>query len=570
MASSGNFPVYNILDATRRANSTLSVGNTKYTSSNSSNFLQTATFLLPETGKWYWEVRIDTFSNGGMFATALVWEDIANATSTTSFSADGFNAWLNASSNASYRINGSDDSTNHGTTAAGDVLSVAYDADTRKVWFAKNNTYNDSGDPAGGSNQAMTLTANRRYFPASANGNSAATTINFGQDSTFGGSETAGGNADGNGFGDFAYSPPTGFLALCSANLPTSDDIDPAQTDTDFPSKQFNVLTYSGNGSTQNITGLGFQPDLCWIKDRTSTAAYGNCLIDSTRGRAKVLYSHDTRAQLTSGTSEDLTSFDSDGFSLANSANAAVNTNGQNYVAWCWKANGGTTTTNTQGAASNTLQANTKAGFSISQFSNSSGATTIGHGLGVAPAFYVIKIADGGGGSWGVYHKSLGATKYVRFNSNAAAATASNYFNDTEPTSTVLSVGSTWTGTTIMCYAWADVEGFQKFGKYTANGNADGPFVYTGFRPRLLAIKGIDTTNSWMVFDTARETANPIDQNLHWDSSAGEATEDYRDLDILSNGFKIRSDNGALGHPSGDEYIYCAWGDVPFKYNNTF
>ena len=560
MASSGNFPVYNVLDATRRANSTLSVGNTKYTSSNSSNFLQTATFLLPETGKWYWEVRIDTFSNGGMFATALVWEDIANATSTTSFSADGFNAWLNASSNASYRINGSDDSTNHGTTAAGDVLSVAYDADTRKVWFAKNNTYNDSGDPAGGSNQAMTLTANRRYFPASANGNSAATTINFGQDSTFGGAISAGGNADGNGFGDFAYSPPTGFLALCSANLPISDDIDPAQTDTDFPSKQFDVALYTGNGGTNEISSLNFQPDLVWIKQRNGTA--GHKFYDSTRGATKMIAPHNTDAEITVSTG--LTSFDSDGFTLG--SNSGSNGSSNTYVAWCWRANGGTTTTNTQGATSNTLQANTAAGFSISQFSNSSGATTIGHGLGVAPAFYVIKIASGGGSSWGVYHKSIGATKYIRFNSNAAAATASNYFNDTEPTNIVLSVGSTWTGTTIMCYAWADVEGFQKFGKYIGNGNADGTFTYLGFRPRLLVLKR-NATDNWFVFDSVRDTFNVVGDYLLWDSSQAESASSL--IDFTSNGFKLRSSSASL-NPSGGEIFYMAWGDVPFKYNNTF
>ena len=567
MASSGNFCTWNPLAQGNKSDIAFSSGNCAVTSG-SGQFKSLSNFVIPtNSGKWYVEVCLTT-NSGNTSYVGIVSEKSPDLSAT----GDGFNFGRSSGDKTVY-IDTSDGKVyTEGTqnqdlasfTSTNDIIGMVLDMDNDTVQFYGNGS-------SIGSAQAFPDVGDNYYIWCGGN-NDKVCHINAGQDSTFGGAISAGGNADGNGFGDFKYSVPTDAKAITTANLPISDDIDPAQTDTDFPSKQFNVLTYSGNGSTQNITGLGFQPDLCWIKDRTSTAAYGNCLIDSTRGRAKVLYSHDTRAQLTSGTSEDLTSFDSDGFSLANSANAAVNTNGQNYVAWCWKANGGTTTTNTQGAASNTLQANTKAGFSISQFSNSSGATTIGHGLGVAPAFYVIKIADGGGGSWGVYHKSLGATKYVRFNSNAAAATASNYFNDTEPTSTVLSVGSTWTGTTIMCYAWADVEGFQKFGKYIANSvdNDGAPFIYTGFRPRLLAIKGIDTTNSWMVFDTARETANPIDQNLHWDSSAGEATENYRDLDILSNGFKIRTSNGALNDPSGDEYIYCAWGDVPFKYNNTF
>ena len=577
MASSGNFCTLNPLDFRGTAVSTQIQGGNLLWNPSATQDECGGTMIIGKEGvkKVYIEVYNKNNSDTGWFGIYDVKDgNIRSSVVQSVASALRFKPRtgqkVTAGTSSNYIGNGSE------VTITDTIFQMAVDMDAGKIWWGKANAWgSDGGGSPTDSNVAFTtIDSNGTYILFTHTGGASVAQpdwyFNFGQDSTFQGNKTAGGNADDNGFGDFFYSPPSGFLALCSGNINLSSDIDPAQTDTDFPSKQFNVLTYSGNGSTQNITGLGFQPDLCWIKDRTSTAAYGNCLIDSTRGRAKTLYSHDTRAQLTSGASEDLTSFDSDGFSLANSANAAVNTNGQNYVAWCWKANGGTTTTNTDGATSNTLQANTKAGFSISQFSNSSGATTIGHGLGVAPAFYVIKIADGGGSSWGVYHKSIGATKYVRFNSNAAAATASNYFNNTEPTSTVLSVGSTWTGTTIMCYAWADVAGFQKFGKYTANGNADGPFVYTGFRPRLLAIKGIDTTNSWMVFDTARETANPIDQNLHWDSSAGEATEDYRDLDILSNGFKIRSDNGALGHPSGDEYIYCAWGDVPFKYGNTF
>ena len=141
------------------------------------------------------------------------------------------------------------------------------------------------------------------------------------------------------------------------------------------------------------------------------------------------------------------------------------------------------------------------------------------------------------------------------------------------PTSTLVTVEGNTTnssGINHVAYCWHSVEGYSKFGSYVGNGNLNGPFVYTGFRPRLLAIKGISTTNNWTVFDTARETFNPIDKNLHWDTTDSEETSTDRQLDILSNGFKLRSENGLLNHPSGDEYVYMCWGDVSFKYNNTF
>jgi hypothetical protein len=563
MASSGNFAIYNPLDATRRANSTLSVGNTKYTSSNSSNFLQTATFLLPETGKWYWEVRIDTFNDGGMFATALVWENIANATSTTSFSADGFNGWLNASSNASYRINGSSDSTNHGTTAAGDVLSVAYDADTRKVWFAKNNTYNDSGNPASGSNQAMTLTANRRYFPASANGSSAATTINFGQDSTFGGSETAGGNADDNGFGDFAYSPPSGFLALCSANLPISDDIDPAQTDDSFPQKNFNVVTYDSTGSGQSITGVGFQPDLVWVKCRSNDQ--GNGLFDSTRGTSKVLQSDSQNGE---NTSSGLTSFDSDGYTMG----TYYNQSGRQFVGWCWKANGGTTASNSDGSITTTVQANTKAGFSIMTYTGTGSNATIGHGLSLAPDFVLVKRRSSSQ-TWAVYHSALGGTYNLVLNGNNSKATGSAFWQNTDTSSSVITVGTEGrvnaSGQTYVAYAWHNVKGYSKFGSFEGNSNTDGPFIYTGFRPRLVFCKAADATENWQVRDTARSTYNANSQvRIYWNSSSAEGSASTASpIDFLSNGFKVRGSNTEI---NSNTIVYGAWGDVSFKYGNTF
>jgi hypothetical protein len=559
MASSGNFSLWSPLFKNTTSNyNNLSKANTRF-DGNTNNSTILTDFAIPVGTKFYAEMLIEIQT--GIYA---IWGIAPPTVTTNSYARTQSNIYgmeLRTQSSSLWTVNSvsnttiGSDSSDVGQTAKR-VIGVAVNRvdDELKLYLDNTLKFTLSIPSTGEYHFFASHTGATGYTQTHHN-------FNGGHDSTGAGDFSAGGNADANGFGDFQYSPPSGHLACCSANLPISDAVDPAQTDDDYiGGKQFNVLTYTGNGGTNNITSLGFQPDLVWIKQRNGTA--GHKFYDSTRGATKMIAPHNTDAEITVSTG--LTSFDSDGFTLG--SNSGSNGSSNTYVAWCWRANGGTTATNNEGATSNTLQANTAAGFSISQFSNSSGATTIGHGLGVAPAFYVIKIASGGGGSWGVYHKSIGATKYIRFNSNAAAATASNYFNDTEPTNLVLSVGSTWTGTTIMCYAWADVEGFQKFGSYTGNGNADGPFIYTGFRPRLLVLKR-NATDNWFVFDSARDTFNVVGDYLLWDATQAESASSL--IDFTSNGFKLRSSSASL-NPSGGEILYMAWGDVPFKYNNTF
>ena len=559
MASSGNFSLWSPLFKNTTSNyNNLSKANTRF-DGNTNNSTILTDFAIPVGTKFYAEMLIEIQT--GIYA---IWGIAPPTVTTNSYARTQSNIYgmeLRTQSSSLWTVNSvsnttiGSDSSDVGQTAKR-VIGVAVNRvdDELKLYLDNTLKFTLSIPSTGEYHFFASHTGATGYTQTHHN-------FNGGHDSTGAGDFSAGGNADANGFGDFQYSPPSGHLACCSANLPISDAVDPAQTDDDYiGGKQFNVLTYTGNGGTNNITSLGFQPDLVWIKQRNGTA--GHKFYDSTRGATKMIAPHNTDAEITVSTG--LTSFDSDGFTLG--SNSGSNGSSNTYVAWCWRANGGTTATNNEGATSNTLQANTAAGFSISQFSNSSGATTIGHGLGVAPAFYVIKIASGGGGSWGVYHKSIGATKYIRFNSNAAAATASNYFNDTEPTNIVLSVGSTWTGTTIMCYAWADVEGFQKFGKYIGNGNADGTFTYLGFRPRLLVLKR-NATDNWFVFDSARDTFNVVGDYLLWDATQAESASSL--IDFTSNGFKLRSSSASL-NPSGGEILYMAWGDVPFKYNNTF
>ena len=453
--------------------------------------------------------------------------------------------------------------------ATGDIIGMAVDVDNKKLWLSKNGTFMNSGDPAAGSNEQISWTTNPQdiFFNCITYTGGRAVQGNWGQDSTFAGNTTAGGNTDENGYGDFKYSVPTGFLALCSANLPVSDDIDPAQTDTDFPQKQFNTITYTGANSAQSVTGLGFKPDLVWLKARNS--AQHHAIFDSSRGALKRIGSSRNNAEDTF--SGFLSSFDTDGFSFGGADNTQ---NGSyNYVGWCWRANGGTTASDGNGSITTTVQANTASGFSIITYTGTGSNATIGHGLSAKPDFILFKRRSGGGENWQVYHSSLGATKYLLLNHLNASSTSSTRFQDTEPTNSVISIGSesgvnTSSGTHV-AYCWHGVDGYSKFGTYEGNGDDEnGPFIYTGFRPRLIFCKNIDTSNEWFVQDTARETHNVTKNFMEWNSSDAEQSNDHSEMDILSNGFKCRGNSGRFNDTA--TYVYGAWGDVPFKYNNTF
>ena len=494
--------------------------------------------------------------------------------------------YTNAPTYSSKRHNNSETNTNLSAGTSGDIYQLAVDLDAGKIWFGKNNTWADSGDPANGTNEAFSSIPAGTYVPASVTWNSSGSdnfVSNFGQDDTFGGAISAAGNADGNGFGVFKYSPPTGFLALCTANLPISDDIDPAQTDDDFiGGKQFGVVTFTGNGGVLSVTGLGFKPDLVWGKMR-SPHAYNNMLYDSSRGANRVLQSDTSNAEIDLTSSNvGLRTFDSDGFTLG--SEASLNDSGDSIVAWCWRANGGTTTSFSASGnqLAGTYQANTKSKFSIITYTGSGSTAEVLHGLETTPNFIIYK-ARNDTHFWGVYHKS-GGTVNTGYNSllylNSSNGLASNQNVNIAPDSTKIAFagneqlnrGSSYN---YVMYAWADVEGFQKFGTYVGNGNNDGPFIHLGFRPRLVAIKwltGVNSAEDWGVFDTARSTTNPSSNDstsqLQWNRNVVGSNTSSHKIDFLSNGFKLRG-NGGLNNTSGATYIYMCWGDVPFKYNNT-
>ena len=472
MASSGNIATWNPLDDDRTTVNFLQ-GNLE-TKGDDSNWAGCkATFLL-SSGKWYWEAL--SFKNAAGDADGNGWTGIGITIP---------NHIINGPSRTDSEVNlyvdngytrGKGGNTDQGTSwSEDDIIGVAYDADNGTIQFLKNNS------------SVVTLTGSdvisAPAFPCALVSGSSTynhTIANFGQDSTFGGAVSAGGNSDGNGNGDFKYSPPSGFLAVCSANLPISADIDPAGDDgaDENPTKQFFMTEYLGNLSNRTVTTEN-QADLIFI--RHTNFAQNWYVVDSNRGITNNYYLKldDSIAEATFPQSN----FQSIGStSVGISSGTWLNSTGAYYQMWMWHCNGGTTSTNNEGNHTCTLQANAKAGCSIMTLANytSASGVTIGHGLDTAPSMYWHK-SRSSSGNWHVYHSSLGATKAMLLNSSNSEATAIGYWANTEPTADVLSLGNTFAGTSDgIVYAWSEIEGYSKFSSYVGNGDADGPFVYTG------------------------------------------------------------------------------------------
>ena len=567
MASSGNFAV--LSPSIYSTTNTFSFGNCRITSS--SGGWGAPLTLAANTGKFYVEVYFAVSdANGGRISVLPTNSGKYNqGQQSASTSGDYAVEWKYDGDGNFIANNGSSSQSSVGSWAQGDVAAVAIDLDAspKTVQFYKNNS-------TIGTAENINTSAEGPFTVMIYAHNAGTWHINAGQDSTFGGALSAGGNADGNGFGDFKYSPPSGFNALCSGNLPVDDNIDPGgdNGETQNPQKVCGVVSYSGTGSSQSITGLGFQPDFVWAK--AHSASQSHRLYDSSRGvsTGNMLFS-DTTATAQSGT-DLLTSFDSDGFTYGTSGSNA-NDSGKDYVAWCWRANGGTTSSNSSGSITSTVQSSTSGGFSIITYSgNGSSGATIGHGLSSKPEWIIVKnLSDSGGTShWTLYHVTPGATEYTTFTDSAFTAN-SGFWNNTEPTSTLITLGNNnrvnGSGKNYVCYAWHGVEGYSKFSSFIGNGSTDGPFIYTGFRPRFIFLKRDSTTN-WYVLDTARDINNPITTLLAWDNSQTESTiGSTNNFDVVSNGLKIRTSGSGLNGSSATFY-YGAWGDVPFKYNNTF
>ena len=333
----------------------------------------------------------------------------------------------------------------------------------------------------------------------------------------------------------------------------------------------FNTKLYTGNGSAGNaITGVGFQPDWVWIKNRNSATEHS--IFDAVRGATYRLASNNTDAQ--SAQAAELTAFGSDGFTTGNAG--GTNGSGNGIASWNWKANG-TGSSNTDGSINTTYtSANTTSGFSISTYTGTGSAGTIGHGLGVAPAMIIVKRLTGSAEAWTVYHQSLDASapqdKYLHLNTTDAVMDSAGMWNDTAPTTSVFSVGSTGvtngSGGTFVAYCFAEKTGFSKFGSYTGNGNADGSFIYTGFKPAFVMIKATGQTEQWYIMDTKRPGYNTNNYYLKANATDAEGTSATLAMSLLSNGFKINNNDSSM-NTSGQGYIYMAFAEAPLVGSNN-
>jgi len=340
------------------------------------------------------------------------------------------------------------------------------------------------------------------------------------------------------------------------------------------PSNHFNATLYTGTGTNAvGITGVGFQTDFNWTKSRSS-ASYTHQLSDSVRGFSQYLYSSATSVEGTDA-SNHIQSVNSDGYVI--NSGASFNASGVTFVSWNWKA-GGAAVTNTTGTISSQVSANPTAGFSVVTYTGTGANATVGHGLGVAPSMVITKRRNGVGG-WLTGFTALGWDKYIVLNSTDAVQTATTEWNGA-PTSTVFTLGTdtfaNGSGATYVAYCFAPVAGYSAFGSYTGNGSANGPFVYTGFRPKFLMLKKTSnaTNSNWLMQDTSRETYNASNYatlaanltNLEPQVSAGSFEGNF--IDYLSNGFKIRS-SGSNSNESSSNYIYMAFAEAPFKFANA-
>ena len=569
------------LDSNFRAvtSNTLSEGNLKCVTSTSGRSFSAGTFLMtPNSGKWYWEFRPDA-NSGGMGVAKVNGTLGANqsvtSTSTSAGSTDyyyGETNWVMYGDgivhNASY-VGGT--GSGMGSPSYPQIWGIGIDMDASPPTIS----YYIDGSSVGSAD----LDTGYDYIPIVGDGSGAVSrtiNINFGQNPTFNGTETAGTNTDGNGNGLFHDAVPTNHLALCSSNLPDTTISPNQDTQAD---DHFNTLLWSGNNSyPRALTGVGFQPDLVWTKTRNQS--YGHGWFDSSRGAsAGAISSQNTINEPYANTNFDLDSFDADGMTWTSTADLSTSNNsGDNYVAWNWKANGGTTTTNDAsstgvGTIDSVFQANTTSGFSIVTYTGTGSAGTIKHGLSVAPSLVIIKSRSGGSvPNWVIGQDKSGFTGQLYFDTGAFS-TNSGSFNNTAPTTSVVSIGtdSTVNQNTInyVMYCFSNVEGFSRVGAYTGNGSTDGPLVYTGFKPAFLLIKSTgSSSNGWYIYDNKRLNFGTLVDGQLYANLANAEDDGNRDLDFLSNGFRPRLTDTNV-NASGTTFVYLAYAEQPFKFSRA-
>jgi len=490
------------------------------------------TFQLPTSGKWYAEFTpssIGEMQIGLVQGSATIGDTVAGYYRAGTVSVEGTGTVETVASFTN-----------------GDVIGVIVNADEQKIRFSKNGTIVTTQEWSYSS--APSSANSYLSFKQGSSSGSCRATANFGQRA-------------------FAYTPPTGYKALNTANLP--------EPTIKKGSAHFNTVLYTGNGSTQSITGVGFQPDWIWCKSRNSSSSH--TLTDAVRGADRQLWSNLTTSEQTNST-DFITSFNSDGFTSGPSLSGTGDTNssGVTFVAWNWKANGAGSS-NTAGTITSTVSANASAGFSIATYTGTGSNASVGHGLGVTPSMCIIKQRNTAQ-NWWVWHQALGNNvgannTMLELNGTAGTYAADDVFRGF--TSTVFQIGtdsgSNTNGGTYVAYCFSEVAGYSKFGSYTGNSSSDGTFVYCGFRPRWILFK--NTSNSiathWVMADSQRSEYNAVDDVLYA-SLANAETAPFGStgyVDFLSNGFKLRYNWDYVN--SGYTYIFAAFAELPFKYANA-
>ena len=535
--------------------------------------------FLVDSGKWYVEYRVTalhatTHNRFGVYARpARTYDEYF---------------WL---PNGSAQIDAADASSKVGTYTTNDIIQVALDLENNNIFFGKNNTWQNSATAseivAGTSTNAFASgsqvpTGDGHSYGFYNNPHSSSAGIyNFGQDSSFAGTTSAQGNSDSQGFGDFYYTPPAGFLSMCTSNLAdsaigTNSDIKPRDV--------FEVLLYTGDASsTRAITGVGFKPDWVWFSQRNNTSS--KLLFDSSRGVNKALFSNTNGSETDQDQYGYLSVFGDDGFTLqaGSTNNNYLNENNINIVAWNWKVNGGTTSSNSDGSGTSTVQVNQTAGISIVLYTgNATGAgaeQTIGHGLGAVPDVILFKARDYDSQNWYMHHTGLvdGVGTHIELDTNAGEHADGDYMNGVAPTSSVFSLGYNFTtnknGNAYVAYCFKSISGYSKFGFYEGTSNNSGVYVHLGFRPRWVMIKNTDDTDNWYISDEVRDTAdapgNPMTETLNANNNSAEYTTGSNKIDFLSNGFKARDSASGDTNINNEIYIYWAFAEAPFKFANA-
>ena len=568
-------PVNNFctLNALSNVGTVLSEGNLKATADSSDYHTTESTFAV-SSGKWYVEYgATDADSTGNtLFGIHLHSAGLAGISAV--------NYLGKTSTSYAYSNNGNIYSNNAVASSApaefdsGDVIAIALDMDANTIKWYKNN------------NLEVTTTSvpDGLYTFVIQHHSSEDGIMNFGQDSSFSGTEPAQNNADGNGEGDFYYSPPSGYLALCSKNLP---DVEIGQEADDLASDYFSATLYTGNTATpRTITGVGFEPGITVTRARGSgsTGMFWDDVRGAGSNKQLSIATEDeegTDGSYNSASFGFLSAFNSDGFVLTDGSTNGnwVNENSVTFASWNWKlgtaASG--TTSGSGDDESYSAQVNTDAGIGLVAYEgNGTSGHTIPHNLNSAPEWIVARRRNSDN-AWFTYHVGADASapqdKYMVMDTNASVSDQTAMWNDTAPSSTMITVGDS-SGTNsngddyMMWYAHS-VDGYSKFGKYTGNNSAEGPFVHCGFSPACVITKRVDSSDHWRIYDNKRHTVNDAtNPAIKWNDTDTEADAGNRNIDFLSNGFKIR-DTDPDTNASGGTYLFLAWAKTPFKYGNA-